>query len=133
MGCFFFFDLTNLKSFNNLEKWVRLLDDFENGVHKVLIGTKSDLEDKREVDGFMIENFSKTYDLQYFEISIKKDHSNYKNIKMAWKYLCNEIVSDEEKMRELNFKKLEIPLLKTKTSDNVLEETKESWFSCSIL
>jgi len=72
--CFFCFDITNKKSLYNLSYWIDLidnLDDDDKPIHKAVIGLKSDLTNKRQVDYSDAFNFAKDYDMKYFELSSK--------------------------------------------------------------
>ena len=75
-GCnaaLFVFDVTNHTSFDNIPKWLNLYKDVNGENSKiVLIGNKIDLEN-REVSKEEAEDFAKERDLQYFEISAKKN------------------------------------------------------------
>ena len=87
-------------SFNNIEKWLNDVKTQSNPDVKIfLIGNKADLEDKREVDKKVAENFKNDYELDLFmETSAKtgfnarelfveaakllfKDYNQYKNSK----------------------------------------------------
>ena len=71
-GVIFVFDITNKGSFNLLETW---MDDIKKNnkadISKILIGNKSDLEDKREVSREEAENFAESIGCKYFECSAK--------------------------------------------------------------
>jgi small GTP-binding protein len=67
-----FFDLSNIKSFNNLEKWINEIKEFNNNPFVVLIGNKSDLE--KRINQEQINEFAITHcDGRYYEISCKSD------------------------------------------------------------
>lgn len=67
------FDVTNAKSFRNLESW--WLKEMEKNncgeVPRVLIGTKCDLVDARKVRRDEVELFSRKHGMQYIETSSK--------------------------------------------------------------
>ena len=77
-GCsaaLFVFDVTKKDTFNNLEKWLKLFNEFDNEkAIKILIGNKNDLNQK-DVNKEEIDKFAKDHHLKYFEISAfnKKD------------------------------------------------------------
>ncbi|KAL4490873.1 hypothetical protein ABPG72_008609 [Tetrahymena utriculariae] len=71
-GILLVFDLTNAKTFQTLEKWMKLIkDNINEGFQITLIGTKCDLEDQIVVDMDMINKFLDKYDFQfeYFQTS----------------------------------------------------------------
>ena len=67
------YDITSYKSFETLKSWFPDINEItDNKIHKILIGNKCDLEDKREVpkeDGvsFALEN-----KMLFFETSVDK-------------------------------------------------------------
>ncbi|CAO3631830.1 unnamed protein product [Cunninghamella blakesleeana] len=74
------YDITNLSSFNNTTKWI---DDVraERGddVIIVLVGNKSDLNDKRQVPTEEAEKRAKELNIMFMETSAKAGH-NVKNL-----------------------------------------------------
>ena len=75
-ACIVVFDLTNMKSFLNLENWI---DEFlinsspknPDSFPFAVIGNKSDLYNDRRVAPNMINRFCQTKNLNYFETSTK--------------------------------------------------------------
>ena len=69
-GIIFVFDLTKFDTFTRLRNWI---EDVKENVspesEMALAGNKSDLIDLREVSQEMINDISKQYNLNYFEIS----------------------------------------------------------------
>ncbi|XP_041885411.1 ras-related protein Rab-10, partial [Corvus kubaryi] len=50
MGIMLVYDITNAKSFENISKWLRNIDEHANeDVERMLLGNKCDMEDKRVV------------------------------------------------------------------------------------
>nr|CAD7403024.1 unnamed protein product [Timema cristinae] len=50
MGIMLVYDITNEKSFENIVKWLRNIDEHANeDVEKMILGNKNDMEDKRVV------------------------------------------------------------------------------------
>ena len=68
-GVLFIFDFNNLESFQNIEKWINLFEENNNGkgIPKYLIGNKSDLEKK--VEQKSIDDFIAKYDYKFEECS----------------------------------------------------------------
>jgi len=79
-GCsaaLFVFDVTKKDTFNNLEKWLKLFNEFddEKTTIKILIGNKNDLKPKN-VNKEEIDKFTKDHFRKYFEISAKTNKEN---------------------------------------------------------
>ena len=71
-GVILVFDITNKESFELLETWMNeLRENNKVDISKVLIGNKSDLEDKREVSKEEAEQFAESIGCKYFEGSAK--------------------------------------------------------------
>jgi len=73
-GIILTFDLSNKSSFNNLEKWMK---DVNENIKKqnttvILVGTKSDLVGDIEVTQSDINKFTETHGITYFPTSSKK-------------------------------------------------------------
>ena len=70
------FDLTNRKSFSNLEYWLENIETYKTkNACKILVGNKSDLFDEREVSSEEVKNFAERNRMQYFETSAKTNES----------------------------------------------------------
>ena len=71
-GIIFVYDLTNYQSFKILKEWIdEVKENVSSDSEMIIAGNKADLEDRRQVTKEMLENFSKQYNLNYFEISAK--------------------------------------------------------------
>ena len=71
-GVILVFDITNKESFDLLETWMNeLRENNKVDVSKVLIGNKSDLQEKREVTKEEAEKFAESIGCAYFEGSAK--------------------------------------------------------------
>jgi Ras-related protein Rab-2A len=74
---FVVFDITNRESFNNIKSWMNDVQNYSNfPITIILIGNKSDLEDKREVSSKEAEELAQKNNITYIETSAK----NCKNI-----------------------------------------------------
>lgn len=74
MGVLILFDVTNKKSFDNVDYWVRNLDEHgAPGVQKILVGNKIDLVQKRKVPAADAQALADKYGMLYFETSAKDD------------------------------------------------------------
>ena len=88
-GIILVFDVTNRKSFDNLNKWLTdIYDDFDKRSIIILFGNKFD-KDKEElkVSQEEIETFAEKNNLKYFEVSAKKG----RGINEGISYLINKI------------------------------------------
>ena len=71
-GVILVFDITNKESFDLLETWMNeLRENNKVDVSKVLIGNKSDLQEKRELTKEEAEKFAESIGCAYFEGSAK--------------------------------------------------------------
>ena len=88
-GALLVFDLTNLSSFNNVEKWYYELKEFsDKNIVAILIGNKCDLIEKRQVNKEEAIKLSKNLRLPYIETSAKDST----HIDLAFKQLINGIL-----------------------------------------
>ena len=72
-GVILCYDITSKKSFENLGHWTNeLLTNLEK-VPTVLLGNKSDLEDKREVDSNIAVEYAKNNGFMFGEVSALKN------------------------------------------------------------
>lgn len=82
------YDISNAKSFQNTRKWI---DDVRaergNDVIIVLVGNKTDLNDKREVTTQQGEEEAKRYNLMFVETSAKMGH----NVKPLFKKIAHAL------------------------------------------
>ena len=71
-GCILVFDITRRESFNHLENWIAESKHNSNlDMKYLLIGNKTDLEEKREVSTKEATAFAKEHGLKYLETSAK--------------------------------------------------------------
>ena len=91
-GALLMFDITRYQSFSNLREWVTLLrsseEDYELPI--LLLGTKCDLADVREVYPEDINKFVEDYNLiGYFETSSKSGVNIDESVKFLVQYIFN--------------------------------------------
>ena len=124
-GCILTFDVTNRKSFENINKWInelQLYSDFEK-LSVIIIGNKIDLENQRAVSIEEAEELSLKYDIPYIEVSVKNDI----NIKRAFYKLIN-LISKKKKILEL----IEDNYMNNKiTTLSLIKNTKIKKYNCS--
>jgi Ras-related protein Rab-1A len=81
-GLMIIFSLTDAQSFHHLQYWLRHIEEGVAGnVPKLLIGTKSDLHDKREVASEVAAALAEEMGMEYIEASSKEG----KNVQKAFK------------------------------------------------
>ena len=71
-GILLCFDLANRKSFEHLSDWLKEITSYGGSPYILLVGTKADLRDKRDVELREIEEFSKKLGVKYIETSSKE-------------------------------------------------------------
>ena len=96
----FIYDITNRKSFKNLNYWNNLVDDNAqyNNILKCVIGNKTDLNKDENVTTKEGENYAKSINALFFETSAKNNNIEGIFIEIAKKYL--EIFNQNIKEKE---------------------------------
>ena len=69
---FVVYDISNKKSFNNVNSWVNFVNNIENS-NIVIVGNKIDLENKREVTYEEGKKYCEENNYDFFEVSAKND------------------------------------------------------------
>ena len=88
-GVLVVYDITDRDSFENLNSWLIEIEKNANkNVYKLLIGNKSDLEDKRKVSYQEGKDFATSNGMQFIETSAKTDSK----VKDAFELLTQEII-----------------------------------------
>ncbi|XP_019326512.1 PREDICTED: ras-related protein Rab-10 [Aptenodytes forsteri] len=89
MGIMLVYDITNAKSFENISKWLRNIDEHANeDVERMLLGNKCDMEDKRVVPKAKGEQIAREHGIRFFETSAKANI----NIEKAFLTLAEDIL-----------------------------------------
>ena len=90
-GIVFVYDITKGYTFTNLEKWLSNIDEVANDKPCLLIGNKSDMNDKREVSKEEGMEFTKKFkkETHFYETSCKTGE----NVDKAINDLVNQIYS----------------------------------------
>ncbi|XP_036406544.1 ras-related protein Rab-15-like [Megalops cyprinoides] len=102
-GIFLVYDITSERSFQHIMKWVSDVDEYApDKVQKILIGNKSDEEQKRQVDTEQGDKLAKTYGMDFFETSACTNH----NIKESF-FRLTELVLQANK-KELDILRVSI-------------------------
>ena len=93
-GAFVVYDITRKTTYDNIDKWIgELKTNGSEDVLIMLVGNKSDLEDKREVITEEVEKKAQEQKLAFCETSAL----NGKNVEYAFEKLINEILKKVEK------------------------------------
>lgn len=72
MGILLVYDVTNLKSFENIAKWLRNIDEHANeDVEKMILGNKCDMSDKRIIPTERGEAIAREHGIRFLETSAK--------------------------------------------------------------
>ena len=99
-GAFVVYDITRKSSFLNIDNWIgELKTNGSDDILIILVGNKTDLEDKREVSTDDGEKKAKQYGIAFCETSALQG----KNIEHAFNILIDEIILeiDNEKEKEM--------------------------------
>ena len=95
-GILLIYDVTDKDSFKNLSNWlIEIEKNASKNVLKVLIGNKTDLEDKRAVTYNQGKEFADTYGLKFIETSAKKNL----NVTEAFETLGRELMAASDDKR----------------------------------
>ncbi|XP_055389758.1 ras-related protein Rab-10 [Condylostylus longicornis] len=98
MGIMLVYDITNEKTFENIVKWLRNIDEHANeDVEKMILGNKCDITDKRVVSRERGEAIAREHSIRFMETSAKANI----NIERAFCELAESIL-DKTTGREAN-------------------------------
>ncbi|KAJ8331152.1 hypothetical protein BDV3_002496 [Batrachochytrium dendrobatidis] len=87
-GIIVVYDVTDQETFNNVKQWLQEIDRFASeGVHKLLVGNKSDLETKKVVDAKTAGEFATQLGIPFLETSAK----NATNVEQAFLTMAKQI------------------------------------------
>ena len=100
--CLLVYDVTNEKSFNDINVWLKTAKENSNGEieHFVLIGTKIDLKEGRAVSKQAGENFAKTNGMKFVEVSAKTGEGIKELENILAKIIYEEFKKNKEKKKE---------------------------------
>ena len=104
-GVLFVYDITNLKSFENVKNWIKDSEMFGK-YDSILCGNKLDLNNKREVQFDTLKEYGIKQKMPVIETSAKEGT----NIKEAFKMMVDQILkerSDEEIIHEFGVSQTE--------------------------
>jgi Ras-related protein Rab-15 len=93
-GVFLVYDITNEKTFTNLEKWLNWVREYaDEDVEMMLLANKSDMEEDREVSQDKGQQFAKTLNIPFYETSAKESD----NIEKAFVQLTKHVFTSHKK------------------------------------
>jgi len=94
MGIILVYDITNQRSFDNITKWLRNIDEHANeDVEKMILGNKCDMEDKRQVSNERGMMVAKEHGIPFLETSAKANI----NVEQAFLELAQAILDKMNK------------------------------------
>ena len=108
-GAFVVYDISRKPTFENVDKWIgELKTNASEDVLIMLVGNKSDLEDKREVQIDEVKKKAEQHKIAFCETSALKGN----NIEQAFDSLIDEIAKkvEKEKLSEVKVIKESIPI-----------------------
>ena len=109
-GIILIYDVTNVKSFDNITKWINeIKEEISEKVTIVLIGNKIDNEGERKITKEQGEKLAGEYNVAFFETSAKEG----KGINESVFYLVQKIVETDPEIKNKG-KKLKIKNKKKK-------------------
>ena len=117
-GILLIYDVTDKDSFKNLSNWlIEIEKNASKNVLKILIGNKTDLDDKRVITYNQGKEFADTYGLKFIETSAKKNL----NVNEAFETLGRELMQaseDKKIVKQKQNKKISV----TKVQDLSVEK-----------
>ena len=99
-GAIIVYDITDQDSFNNVFTWFKEVNTYSDTIPKLLLlGNKLDLDDKREVNVELGEDFANNRDMMFEEVSAKENEDKGLN-KTIDSYLEKLLDSFDAEFRE---------------------------------
>ncbi|XP_052775383.1 ras-related protein Rab-10-like [Mya arenaria] len=90
MGIMLVYDITNARTFENISKWLRNIDEHANeDVEKMILGNKCDMEDKRQISKERGEGIAREHGIPFLETSAKANI----NVEKAFMDLAQAILN----------------------------------------
>ena len=96
-GILLIYDVTDRDSFKNLGNWLIEIEKNANeGVLKILIGNKCDLEESRVITTKEGTDFANSYGMKFFETSAKNDI----NVSEAFQMLATQLIENSNENKK---------------------------------
>lgn len=90
MGIILVYDITSLRTFDNISKWLRCIEEHANAdVEKMILGNKCDMDDRRQVAKEKGEEIGVQHHIPFMETSAK----NNINVDTAFMQLATAILN----------------------------------------
>ncbi len=97
-GVILVYDITSQRSFEHAGDWLRSVDQHApEGVVRLMVGNKCDLEDDREVDGADAKQYAKEAGMLFTEASAK----SAKNVDKAYEAIALELMKKAKKKKRV--------------------------------
>lgn len=92
-GAIIVFDITNRRSYNRVHHWYSEIKNNTNNpeIKILLVGNKTDLEEKRQVSTYEATHLAKNYNMHYCEMSAKTGEKVYEGFRMLIKNIYNDM------------------------------------------
>jgi len=114
-GILLVYDITNPKSFDNISKWLRNINEHASeDVERMLIGNKCDMEEKRLISKERGEKVAEENGIKFYETSAKENV----NIEHAFITLAEDILNKQSPSTETGATGGGVSLDKKQTQDN---------------
>ena len=105
-GAFIVYDITSKVTFNSVDKWIQDLNLYgDKNLTLLLIGNKSDLEEKRQIKKEDGEEKAKSFGLGFIETSACTGENIDKAFDILLKEVCNKYhveISNNEELENVN-------------------------------
>ena len=105
-GAFIVYDITSKTTFNSVDKWIQDLNLYgDKNLTLLLIGNKSDLEEKRQIKKEDGEEKAKSFGLGFIETSACTGENIDKAFDILLKEVCNKYhveISNNEELENVN-------------------------------
>ena len=98
-GIIILYDITNKKSFTNIQNWIKLIKETNDSIPYVLAGNKCDLTNQRAVEEEEAIKFSQENNIIFMETSAKQDI----NIIDCVNSFVQKIITSENFIRNISF------------------------------
>ncbi|CAB4036163.1 ras-related Rab-10-like, partial [Paramuricea clavata] len=115
MGIMLVYDITQDKSFENISKWLRNIEEHANeDVEKMILGNKCDMEDKRVVSKDRGTSIAREHSIRFLETSAKDNV----NIEDAFYMLAQDILKKQLQNKSSNADTQNTVPIKTQNKDS---------------
>ena len=96
------FDLTKMETFEHVKRWIEDINKYaKENVLKFIIGNKSDLVQKRQVNYIDVRNFASKMNITYFEVSAKNAENINEFFEGATKIFLSKYICEDEEKRKI--------------------------------